>query len=108
MVVARGEVWWARLPGPAGRRPVLVLTRSRAAAVRSSITVAKLTTRVRKLPVEVRLGRADGVPKACVVNLDEVHTIPKAVLEDRVCGLGEVKMFEVDRALRFALGLDRG
>ena len=65
----RGEVWWADLPAPVGRRPVLLLSRDRAYAVRSAVTVAFVTTVIRGIPVEVRLGPADGMPKDCVVNL---------------------------------------
>jgi mRNA interferase MazF len=52
----RGEIWWAQLPGPAARRPVLLLTRNAAYAVRTSVTVAPLTTTIREIPVEVSLG----------------------------------------------------
>ena len=31
----RGEVWWADLPAPAGRRPVVLLSRNEAYAVGS-------------------------------------------------------------------------
>ena len=31
----RGEIWWADLPPPVGRRPVLLLSRDRAYVVRS-------------------------------------------------------------------------
>jgi mRNA-degrading endonuclease toxin of MazEF toxin-antitoxin module len=41
----RGEVWWADLPAPVGRRPVLLLSRDRAYAVRNAVTVAFLTMR---------------------------------------------------------------
>ena len=39
----RGEVWWAELPLPAGRRPVLLLSRDAAYKVRTSLTVAMVT-----------------------------------------------------------------
>ena len=32
----RGEVWWANLPPPIGRRPVLLLSRNRAYSVPSA------------------------------------------------------------------------
>src|SRR5438128_876447 len=76
----RGEVWWAELPAPAGRRPVLLLSRDEAYLVRELVTVAPLTTRVRQIPSEVPLGPGDGVPKTCVVNLDTVTTIPRRTL----------------------------
>ena len=101
----RGEVWWAELPRPAGRRPVVLLSRNEAYAVRELVTVAPVTTRARRIPTEVPLGTSDGLPKACVVNLDTVTTIPKAVLRIRIAVLAPLKLAAVERALRFALGL---
>ncbi|MBI2219344.1 MAG: type II toxin-antitoxin system PemK/MazF family toxin [Candidatus Rokubacteria bacterium] len=102
----RGEVWWAELPHPAGRRPVVLLSRNEAYAVRQLLIVSPVTTRVRSIPTEVALGPDDGLPKACVVNLDTITTIPKAALVQPVGALAAGKLGAVDRALRFALGLD--
>ena len=101
----RGEVWWAQLPAPAGRRPVLLLTRDRAIQVRQSVTVAQVTRTVRNIPTEVGLGRGDGMPKACVVNADVILTIPKALLLGRICRLSVDRLDEVDEAVKFALDL---
>lgn len=101
----RGEVWWADLPPPIGRRPVLLLSRDTAYAVRNQVTVASLTTRIRDIPVEVRLGTADGVPQECVVKLDTITTIPKSVLDQPVTTLSAEKMAAVNDAIRFALAL---
>lgn len=101
----RGEVWWAELPSPAGRRPVLLLSRNEAYAVRELAMVAPLTSRIRRIPTEVLLGRADGLPRRCVVNLDTITTIPKRVLTQRLTALSPEKLGAVERALRFALGL---
>ncbi len=51
----RGDVMWADLPAPIGRRPVLLLSRDRAYAVRTAITVAFITTTIRNIPAEVKL-----------------------------------------------------
>jgi len=101
----RGEVWWADLPAPIGRRPVLLLSRDRAYAVRTAITVAFITTTIRNIPVEVKLTMADGMPRDCVVNLDVVNTVPKASLSGRICALSGVKLAEVSKAIHFALDL---
>lgn len=100
----RGEVWWADLPVPAGRRPVVLLSRNEAYAVRELVTVAPITTRVRRIPTEVPLGRADGLPKACVVNLDTITTIPRQALTESIGPLAPEKLTAVERALLFALG----
>lgn len=101
----RGEVWWAELPPPAGRRPVVLLSRNEAYAVRELVTVAPITSRARRIPSEVALERSEGLPRRCVVNLDTITTIPKRALSQRLTTLGPVRLAAVDRALRFALGL---
>jgi mRNA interferase MazF len=105
--VKRGEIWWAELPKPAGRRPVILLSRDEAYEVRQLVTVAPVTTRVRGIPVEIPLGPKDGMPRECVVNLDTVTTIPKDALKERLTVLSRAKMTAVEAALRFALGLQR-
>ena len=101
----RGEVWWAQLPRPIGRRPVVLLSRDAAYRIRTAVTVAPVTRTVRSIPVEVPLDRSDGLPAPCVVNLDDIVTIPKALLADRVSTLSPERMREVDEAVRFALDL---
>ena len=101
----RGEVWWADLPAPIGRRPVLLLSRDRAYTVREAVTVAFITTTVRNIPVEVKLTTADGMPRDCVVNLDVLNTIPKASLSSLICKLSGAKITEVSKAIHFALDL---
>ena len=101
----RGEVWWAELPPPIGRRPVLLLSRDAAYSVRTLVTVAIITRTIRSIPVEVLLGQEDGVPAKCVVNLDDILTIPKSRLTERITALSVEKMTEVVKAIIFALDL---
>lgn len=101
----RGEVWWADLPAPAGRRPVVLLSRDEAYAVRELVLVAPVTTRIRHIPVEVPLGRAEGMARKCVANLDTITTIPKALLVTYAGALDPEKTAALDGAARFALGL---
>jgi mRNA interferase MazF len=103
--VRRGEVWWAELPDPAGRRPVILLSRNEAYAVRELVTVAPVTSRRRGIPSEVPLDRTDGLPRACAASLDTITTIPKQILTRRIAQLEQPKVVAIDRALRFALGL---
>jgi mRNA interferase MazF len=101
----KGEVWWAQLKPPAGRRPVVLLSRDEAYPVRTAVTVAPLTTTVRGIAVEISLGLEDGLPKPCAVNCDSLLTIPKACLESRIARLSERKMEELHKAIRFALDI---
>ena len=101
----RGEVWWASLPPPIGRRPVVLLSRDEAYPIRNAVTVAEVTTKVRRIPVEVSLGPADGLPKKCVANLDTIATIRKELLEERIALLKKEKIDQINAAIKFALAL---
>jgi len=103
--VRRGEVWWANLPLPLGRRPVVLLSRDEAYAVRNAVTVAEVTSTIRGIPVEVNLGPEDGLPKKCVVNLDTIVTIRKPLLIERITILGNEKIEQINAALKFALSI---
>jgi mRNA interferase MazF len=101
----RGEVWWGQLPAPIGRRPVVLLSRDAAYRVRGAVTVAPITRTIRNIPVEVALDESDGLPSRCVANLDDIATIPKALIKRRIAVLSAEKMQEVEAAIRFALDL---
>lgn len=101
----RGDVWWADLPAPIGRRPVLLLSRDQVYLVRELVMVAPITTRIRGIPSEVALGPEQGLPKRCAANLDTIRTISKRKLTERITSLGPEKLAEVERALKFAFAL---
>ncbi|MGI8551838.1 MAG: type II toxin-antitoxin system PemK/MazF family toxin [Dehalococcoidia bacterium] len=102
----RGEVWWADLPPPSGRRPVVLLSRDESYTMRSLVTVAPVTTRIRAIPVEVLLGPDDGLPRVCAANLDIITIIGQARLRQRVTMLSPEKLRAIDNAIHIALGLD--
>ena len=103
----RGEIWWAELEPPAGKRPVVLLSRGEAYSVRSLIIVAPVTTRIRRIPSEVPLGTDDGMPHDCVANLDTITMIPKDCLQSHITTLSAKKLREVEAAIRFALGMEQ-
>ena len=99
----RGDVWWADVPGDTVR-PVLVLTRERFIPRLSSVLVAPVTTTIRGIPTEVELGTDDGLPRACAANFDNVFTLRRDRLRDRITALSLDRMQEVCAAYRFAVG----
>ena len=103
----RGEIWWARLPAPAGRRPVVLVSRESAYAVRTSVTVIEVSSTIRGIASEVPLGKREGLPRKCVANADNVVTIPKVWLESCVGPLTPEKLATLDDAMMFSLGLNR-
>ncbi len=102
----RGEVWWVDMPPPAGRRPAVLLSRDAAYRVRAAITVAPVTRTIRHIPVEVSLDRSDGLPTRCVVNLDDITTLPKILIKERITSLSHEKIHQIEEAVRFALDLE--
>ncbi len=99
----RGDVCWAELPD-AGRRPVLVLTRSAAIPVLNKIFVVPLSTKIRGIPTEVALGPDDGLPKDCVASLDNLRRVYRSQLGELLTSLSGPKMHEVCGALAIATG----
>jgi mRNA interferase MazF len=99
----RGEIWFAVTPG--GDRPVLVLTRDPVADSVSSVVVAALTRTRRGLVSELLLTPAgDGVPSDCVVNFDNIHTVPRSSFRRPVTQLSAGRIAQACRALRDATG----
>ena len=94
------------MPSPAGRRPAVLLSRDAAYQVRAAITVAPITRTIRKIPVEVVLDQSDGMPTRCVVNLDDITTLPKALIKQRLTVLSPERIGQIDAAIRFALNLE--
>jgi mRNA interferase MazF len=97
------EVWWASLPPPVGRRPVLLLTRDSAYAFLNKVIVAEVTSTIRDIPVEVRLGPREGLPRRSVANLDNVHVVARSDLASRIGTLPASRIGEVKRALGYVL-----
>lgn len=97
-MVARGDVCWLELADE-GRRPVLVLTRDEAIPALRNVVVALVTRTIREIPTEVPLAEADGMPADCVVSLDNLRTVPRALLTERITQLAAARMDEVCRAL---------
>jgi mRNA interferase MazF len=104
--VNRGDVCWYTFKTPDKRRPVLILTRDSAIAVLHSVTVAPITSTIRSIPTEVVLTEADGLPSTCAANFDNIQTVPKSNIGDRIAQVPGRKMKEAAAALSFALGFD--
>jgi len=101
--VRQYEIWWASLPPPVGRRPVLLLSRNSAYTVLNKVIVAEVTSTVRDIPVEVRLGPREGLSRRSVANLDNVHVVARSDLASRIGSLPASRVGELKRALGYAL-----
>lgn len=104
-MVSRGDICWVEEPNEK-RRPALVLTREVVIPVMQQVIVAYLTTTIRGIPTEVRLDPDDGVPRECVISMDNLSTVSQSLLSKPITTLSGPRMHEVCRALAIATGCD--
>lgn len=93
----------ARLDKP---RPVLVLTRELVRPHLGTVTVAPITSTVRGLSTEVPVGPENGLEQASAISCDNVTTIPRGLLGDRIGGLLSHQEPRLGEAIRAAFDLD--
>lgn len=87
MVVARGDVCWGETPHEKGR-PFLVVSRDVANEAMQRVLVAPVSSRIRDLPSELRLGPHEGLPVESVASFDNLRPFPKAMLVRKLGTLG--------------------
>ena len=104
----RGDVCWYAFKTPDKRRPVLILTRDSSIPVLNSITIAPITSTIRSIPTEVVLTEEDGLPHTCAANFDNLQTVPKNQIGERIIRVSRQKMEEATAAISFALALNDG
>jgi mRNA interferase MazF len=92
----QGDIWWAEMDN--GRRPALIITRSRAIARLNRIVVAPVTRSVRGIDTEIALGRDEGLRETCAASFDNLRVVLRARLTDRLGNLGP-RQDEICRAL---------
>lgn len=102
----RGDVCWYNFKSPDKKRPVLVLTRNSAITVLNSVTIAPITSTIRSIPTELVLTEEDGLPHTCAANFDNLQTVPKGQIGDRITQLSRRRLQEAAVAVSFALALN--
>ena len=85
---------------------MLVLTRAVALSHLTWVSAAPITTTIRGIAVEVRVGAANGLGRDCVVNLDNVVTIKSSELGERIGCLLSAQEPKLMAALHGAYDLD--
>jgi mRNA interferase MazF len=87
-------------------RPALVLTRQAARSAMTKVTVAPITSTVKGLASEVRVGPDNGLDHECAVALDNVVTVPPDLLGRTVGYLSAAQELELARAVVLAYDLE--
>lgn len=106
--VNRGEIWLYELQRPDKRRPVLVLSRNDAIEVLPRVMVAPVTSTIRDLPSEFRLGVRHGLKNESAVNFDAIQTVEQTALRQFIGSLSPSELREICAALEVAVGCSDG
>ena len=114
MVIRRGDIYYADLRPVVGSeqggvRPVLIIQNDVGNKHSPTVICAAITSRMNKakLPTHVELNtrRCDMV-RDSVILLEQLRTIDKQRLRERICHIDRELQQEVDRALMISLELD--
>lgn len=114
MIIKRGDIFYADLRPVVGSeqggiRPVLILQNDIGNRHSPTVICAAVTSKMKKakLPTHVELKAAPmALEKDSVILLEQVRTIDKARLRDKVCHLEDGVLDKVERALKISLDLD--
>ena len=113
MTVHRGDIYYADLSPVVGSeqggiRPVLIVQNDVGNRFSPTVIAAAITSRKDKtdLPTHIRLQAVgSGLAKDSIVLLEQIRTLDKQRLKERMGQLDEVSMNRVDRALQVSFGL---
>lgn len=112
-VVKRGDIFYADLSPVVGSeqggvRPVLIVQNDTGNRHSPTVIAAAITSQTGKarLPTHISLAAMScGLPKDSVVLLEQIRTLDKRRLKDRMGELDEPSMTRVDHALQVSFGL---
>jgi mRNA interferase MazF len=113
MIVKRGDIYYADLSPVIGSeqggvRPILVVQNDVGNKYSPTIIVAAITSQINKarLPTHIEITGPDfGLPKDSVGLLEQIRTIDKKRLREKIGKFDEDMMRKVDEALRISIGL---
>ncbi|MRH43624.1 PemK family transcriptional regulator [Aquibacillus halophilus] len=113
MIVKRGEVYFADLSPVVGSeqggvRPVLVLQNDIGNRFSPTVIVAAITAQIQKakLPTHVEIdAKKYGFERDSVILLEQIRTIDKQRLTDKITQLDNSMMENINKALEISLGL---
>lgn len=113
MTVKRGDIYYADLSPVVGSeqggvRPVLIIQNDIGNRYSPTVIAAAITSRINKakMPTHIELGAHEyGLMKDSVILLEQIRTIDKQRLREKIGKLDEKKMCSVDNALHISFGL---
>ena len=113
IMVKRGDIYFADLSPvvgseQGGMRPVLIVQNDTGNRHSPTVIAAAITSQLgkAKLPTHIELhGRSVGLNRDSVILLEQIRTIDKSRLRERMGRLDKGTMSEVDSALAVSFGL---
>ncbi|MBM7579456.1 type II toxin-antitoxin system PemK/MazF family toxin [Jeotgalibacillus terrae] len=113
MIVKRGDVFFADLSPVVGSeqggvRPVLIIQNDIGNRFSPTVVVAAITAQIQKakLPTHVEISsKRNGFERDSVILLEQIRTLDKQRLTDKITHLDDETMDKVDEALQISLGL---
>jgi mRNA interferase MazF len=110
--IKRGEIYYADLSPVIGSeqggfRPVLILQNDVGNKFSPTVIVSAITSKLSKakLPTHIELSSTEyNLPKDSVALLEQIRTLDKSRLQEKVTMLSTEKMKEVNKALLISLG----
>ena len=111
--IRRGDICYADLSlvvgsEQGGIRPVLILQNNVGNRHSPTVIVCAITGRTEKnnIPTHVRIGTACGCSKESFALLEQIRTIDRIRLKEKVGTLSGHKMEQINQALSISVGLD--
>ena len=111
VIVKRGDIYYADLSPVVGSeqggvRPVLVVQNDIGNKYSPTIIAAAITSKINKakLPTHIELPSAYGLAKDSVILLEQIRTLDKRRLKERIGELPPATMVQVNRAILISLG----
>ena len=112
LVIKRGDMYYADLSPVIGSeqggvRPVLIIQNDVGNKYSPTVIVSAITSQINKakIPPHIELSASEfGLPKDSVVLLEQLRTIDKRRLKEKIGEIDSVKMNKVDNALLISLG----
>ena len=113
MLVKRGELYYADLSPVVGSeqggiRPILIVQNDIGNKYSPTVIAAAITSKLNKakLPTHIELASSEyGLEKDSVVLLEQIRTIDKVRLREKIGELSEIKMMQVNKAMMISLGV---
>ncbi len=111
-MIMRGDIYYADLSPVTGSeqgglRPVIVIQNDKGNIHSPTVIIAAITSNIKKtnLPTHIVLPEMEGLSKKSVVLLEQIRTIDKSRLSNKIGSIDNEYMRKIDEAILISLGI---